>query len=131
MITPETLLSIKKWLQDKPDAMCHFEQELAQMKAETYNRIAGKLTKNLNKLNKINSEYQNTEKKYSIQFTQKYNKLYKKILKYQKYLKIQREAMGIYNHDILKKYYPVPPPLPIDMKHLKYINPIDNNYDKG
>lgn len=83
------------------------EAEIMEEMASALGRIGRKLEGLIGELNHLQARMKMAES--SPKLLNRYNEVRKQAHLYYYYLIVQREAIGLTNHDLLPKLYPIPP----------------------
>jgi hypothetical protein len=93
----------------KAEALGRTELEIKSEMAATLGRIGSTLALLIADLRQMSKELESRgEKEERTEMLQKYNQLHSRANLYYWYLMVQREAIGITNHDSLRELYPIP-----------------------
>ncbi|HVE83499.1 MAG TPA: hypothetical protein VND93_11650 [Myxococcales bacterium] len=87
------------------------EVEIRKEKASALKRVGGKLEALLDDLQELESKLPRAPSRERPRFVERHRMLRAEAEKYRWYLVVQREAIGLTNHDDVLTQYPIPAPL--------------------
>ena len=87
------------------------EVEIRKEKASALRRVAGRLETAISDLRALESQVPTPGAPERGHFVERHRALRAEAEKYRWYLVVQREAMGLLNHDIVFETYPIPEPI--------------------
>ena len=95
-------------LKARAEALGRTEAELRLEMAEALGRISRVLSQSIGDLQRLRSEYPNASGQERARMVREYQETHSRAKEYFWYLMVQREAIGIRNHQLLAELYPIP-----------------------
>jgi hypothetical protein len=87
------------------------QRELTQERAAALRRISGTLESLLEQLQELRARIGDVHWADPSPELTRYRELRRRAVKYRWYLEVQREALGLFHHQHLDEFYPIPDPL--------------------
>lgn len=95
-------------LKARAEALDRTDLELKSEMAAALGRISRTLTETIQDLNRLRQKIPGLPKGQRSQAISDYRRTHSRARQYYWYLMVQREAIGIRNHDLLRDLYPIP-----------------------
>lgn len=87
------------------------ELELMEERAAALRRISGTLESLVEQLKALQERIGNVHWSSRSPEVAEYRELRRRAVRYRWYLEVQREALGLYQHDVLDEFYKIPEPI--------------------
>ena len=94
------------------DQMAALEYEMRAEQAASLGRVGRKLENKIEELRQCRAQLTECKGPERVSLLEKCLRLHEEAERFFWYLQVQREAMGIYNHDQLRRSYPIPSATP-------------------
>lgn len=93
----------------KAESLGRTETEIKSEMAAALGRIGGTLASLIADLRRLREEMQGISEQSRDEIREQYRSIHARARLYYWYLMVQRESIGIRNHDALRELYPIPP----------------------